>query len=79
MHYRGLRTRWSTAASVGVLMSSFGIYLIGFIVLIVGLAVAASMIGVPPVWIGVGAIVLIGLGILTGVSRTRRPDPPGTT
>jgi predicted signal transduction protein with EAL and GGDEF domain len=57
-------------------MSSFGIYIIGFIVLIIGLAIAATLLGVSPTWIGVGVIVLIGLGILTGVSRTRRPDPP---
>jgi len=57
-------------------MSSFGIYIIGFIILIVGLAIAATLLGVPTTWIGVGVIVLIGLGILTGVSKTRRPDPP---
>lgn len=57
-------------------MSSFGIYLVGFIVLIIGLAVAAWLLGAPPVWIVVGAIVLIGIGILTGVSRTKYPDPP---
>ena len=59
-------------------MSSFGIYIIGFIVLIIGLAIAATLLGAPPVWIGVGVIVLIGLGILMGVSKTRRPDPPST-
>ena len=59
-------------------MSSFGIYIIGFIVLIIGLASAATLLGVPPVWIGVGVIILIGLGILTGVSKTRNPDPPET-
>ena len=59
-------------------MSSFGIYLVGFIVLIVGLAIAANLLGVPSMWIGVGVIVLVGLGILTGVSRTKRPDPPAT-
>lgn len=57
-------------------MSSFAIYIVGFIVLIVGLAIAATLLGVPPTWIGVGVIVLVGLGILSGVSRTRRPDPP---
>jgi uncharacterized membrane protein YiaA len=57
-------------------MSSFGIYLIGFIIFIVGLAIAAFLLGAPPMWIGVGVIVLIGIGILTGVSRTKRPDPP---
>ena len=29
----------------------------------------------PPRWIGVGVIVMIGIGILTGVTSTRRPDP----
>ena len=55
-------------------MSSFGLYLIGFLILISGLAYAAYMIGAPPVWIGVGAIILIGFGIITGVARTRRRD-----
>ena len=59
-------------------MSSFGIYLIGFIILIVGLAIAASLLGAPSLCIGVGVIVLIGIGVLTGVSRTKRPDPPST-
>jgi hypothetical protein len=57
-------------------MSSFSIYLIGYIILIIGLAIAASLLNVPTLWIGVGVIVLIGIGILTGVSRTKRPDPP---
>jgi hypothetical protein len=54
---------------------SFGLYMVGFIVLIVGLALGAYLLHVPPRWIGVGVIVLIGLGILTGVTTTRRPDP----
>ena len=57
-------------------MSSFGIYIIGFIILIAGLAIAAYLLGVPAMWIGVGVIVLMGLGILMGVSRTRSQDPP---
>ena len=59
-------------------MSSFGIYVIGFIILIIGLALAASMLGISTTWIAIGAIVLIGIGVLTGVSRTKRPDPPAT-
>ena len=39
-------------------MSSFGIYLIGFIVVIVGLAIAAYMLGAPPIWIAIGAGVM---------------------
>ncbi len=54
---------------------SFGLYIVGFIVLIVGLALGANLLHVPPQWIGVGIVVLIGLGILTGVTITRQRDP----
>ncbi len=60
-------------------MSSFSTYLIGFIVLIIGLAVGAYLVGVPTTWIAVGVIVLIGIGILTGTSRTKTKDPPTPT
>jgi hypothetical protein len=54
---------------------SFGLYMVGFIILIVGLSLGAWLLHVPPRWIGVGDICLIGLGILLGVTSTRRPDP----
>ena len=54
---------------------SFGLYLVGFIVLILGLSMGAYLLHVPPHWIGVGVVVLIGLGILTGVTITRQRDP----
>lgn len=54
---------------------SFGLYIVGFIILIIGLAIGAYLLHVPADWIGVGVIVLIGIGILTGVTSTRRPDP----
>jgi hypothetical protein len=57
-------------------MSSFSTYLIGFIVLIIGLAVAAVLLGAPTQWIVVGAIILVGIGILTGITRTKTKDPP---
>ena len=54
---------------------SFGLYIVGFIVLIVGLALGAYLMHIPAQWIGVGVVVLIGLGILTGVTTTRQRDP----
>ena len=54
---------------------SFGMYLVGFIVLIIGLAAGAHLMHVPPRWIGVGMIIMVGLGILTGVTTTRNRDP----
>ena len=59
-------------------MSSFTTYIIGFVILVVGLAMAAYLLNVPPLWIGVGVIVAIGLGVITATSRTKQKDPPGT-
>ena len=54
---------------------SFGIYLAGYIIMIIGLAIGAHLLHVPPRWIGVGVLVLVGLGILKGVAATRQRDP----
>lgn len=56
-------------------MTSFQTYLLGFIILVIGLSVAAYLLGAPPVWIAVGAIVLIGFGIITATSNTKPKDP----
>jgi len=52
---------------------SFALYLIGYIILIIGLAWGASMLHVSATWIGIGVVVMIGIGIITGVTHTRRP------
>ena len=54
---------------------SFSLYMVGYVILIIGLAIGAHLMHVPPRWIGVGVIVMVGIGILTGVTSTRRPDP----
>jgi len=53
---------------------SFGIYLTGFVVVVVGLVYGACLMHVPAHWIVVGGLVLVGLGILTGVKVTRKKD-----
>ena len=57
-------------------MSSFGTYILGFIVLIAGLALAAWLLGAPPLWIMVGVVVMLGVGIISATSRTKPRDPP---
>jgi uncharacterized membrane protein YiaA len=57
-------------------MSSFSTYIIGFIVLIIGLGLAAYLLNVPTMWIAVGVIVLIGIGVLMATTRTKPRDPP---
>jgi heme A synthase len=56
-------------------MSSFSTYLIGFFILVIGLGIAAYLLNVPAMWILVGIVVLIGIGILMATSRTKPRDP----
>lgn len=53
---------------------SYGIYLIGFLILIGGLAYGAMLLGVPTIWIIVGALVLLGIGIASGASHLRHEE-----
>ena len=55
---------------------SFALYLAGFLLLIGGLAYGAVLLNVQTQWIIVGAIVMAGLGLLSGVKATRQKDPP---
>jgi hypothetical protein len=56
---------------------SFGLYAMGFAILIGGLIYGAHLVHVPGQWIAVGAIVLLGVGILSAVKATRQKDPVG--
>lgn len=62
-------------------MSSFSTYLLGFVILVIGLALAAHLLGAPALWIVVGVIVLLGVGIISATNRTkpRDPQPPAGT
>ena len=53
---------------------SFAIYVVGYLILIAGLIRGATMMHIPSHWIAVGAVVLVGLGIVTGVKNTRQKD-----
>jgi uncharacterized membrane protein len=53
---------------------SFGLYSIGFAILIGGLVYGAHLAHMPTHWIVVGAVVLLGIGILSGVKATRQKD-----
>jgi hypothetical protein len=64
----------STAAEEGICMS-FVLYILGFIILICGLVYGAVLLHIPQQWVAVGVVVLVGLGILTGVTSTRQRDP----
>ena len=55
-------------------MSSTSAYLLGFVVLTAGLAMGAHLAGVPAAWIGAGGVVMVGVGILLAVTKTRQPE-----
>ena len=71
------RKNGSLLAEHAVVMSSFTTYIIGFVILVLGLAMAAYLLDVPALWIAVGVIVALGIGVITATSRTKMKDPPG--
>ena len=54
---------------------SFALYIIGFIIFVIGVSYVAYLAHIPSHWIVAGDIVLVGLGIITGVTGTRHRDP----
>ena len=55
-------------------------YVVGFLILIAGLAWAAIEAGAPTLYVQIGAVILLGIGIIAGASRTRAyRTPPDVT
>jgi hypothetical protein len=54
---------------------SFALYMIGFLIFMAGLMWGASVMGVPTLYIGIGALIILGIGIFSAVGRTRGKDP----
>jgi small basic protein len=57
------------------MMTNFLVYLVGTILVIAGLAYGASRLGVSQVWIIAGALVILGIGLMGGIVKTRQKDP----
>ena len=53
---------------------SFGLYLLGFLLVTAGLGYCAALAHVPTHFIVVGALIMAGVGIVTGVKATRQKD-----
>jgi hypothetical protein len=54
---------------------SYGLYVVGFLIIIGGLIYGAVLLHVPPQWIVVGSVVLLGIAVVKGVKATRQKDP----
>jgi hypothetical protein len=58
-----------------VTMTNMIIYFVGTLFIVAGLAYAATRLGIGNVWIVAGALVIIGLGLMGGIVKTRQKDP----
>jgi hypothetical protein len=54
---------------------SFSLYSVGFAIVVAGLSYVGYLLHVPSRWIVAGAVVLLGMGILSAVKVTRQKDP----
>jgi hypothetical protein len=70
---------WRRACTPGHLecsrMTNMVVYLIGTLLVVAGLAYGASRLGVSQTWIIAGALVIIGIGLMGGIVKTRQKDP----
>ncbi len=53
---------------------SFALFLIGLALLVGGIAWGMVTAGVAPLYVGITCIIVLGIGIMTAVSRTRTKD-----
>jgi hypothetical protein len=49
----------------------FNLSFVGWLIVIIALALVAWKYDVPPFWIGIGSLLLLGIGIITSVSRAK--------
>ena len=56
-------------------MTNFFVYMIGVVIVIAGLAYGLSVAGLSGVWIGVAAAILLGLGLMGAIVKTRQKEP----
>jgi len=49
----------------------FNLAALGWVILIAALAIAAYKLHVPAVWIAIGALALLGIGIISAVTKSK--------
>ena len=57
-------------------MSKFSVFLIGYVIFIAGVAFGLDQVGLSGRWIFIAVLILLGIGIAAGATRTKRDDPP---
>jgi hypothetical protein len=59
----------------GDLTMSFALYAVGYLILICGVAYMAHLMHIPQHYIVAIALIMLGIGVVTGVQSTRQKDP----
>jgi energy-converting hydrogenase Eha subunit C len=54
---------------------SFALYALGYVILIAGVAYLAHLMHIPQTYIVATVVILLGIGVVTGVTNTRHKDP----
>ena len=54
---------------------SFGIYAIGYLIVIIGVGYLMHIMHIPQTYMIAAVVILLGIGIVTGVQNTRQKDP----
>jgi hypothetical protein len=49
----------------------FNLSVLGWVILIAALAIAAYMLHVPMLWIAIGTLALLGIGIIASVAKSK--------
>jgi hypothetical protein len=49
----------------------FNLSVLGWVILIVAIAIAAYMLHVPTLWIAIGTLALLGIGIIASVAKAK--------
>lgn len=60
---------------VEVSLMSFALYIVGLLLLVGGIAWGLTIAGLAPVYIGIACVIVLGIGVMSAVSRTRTKDP----
>jgi hypothetical protein len=53
----------------------FALYMVGLVLLVGGVAWGLVTAGLAPVYVGIACLIVLGIGIMMAVSRTRTKDP----
>lgn len=56
-------------------MTNFFVYMIGVILVVGAVAYGASLMHISATWIAVGAVAIVGLGIMGAIVKTRQKEP----